>query len=348
MKNFLASFCLCLSFFLSPGQTPYYSLFLIGDTGEDTTAGPALKLLQKNILACGKKSGLVFLGDNIYPNGFNPKTERKLFCQLALIKDYKGMWCFIPGNHDWDAQRKGGLKAVCSQHRSIAEWTAKNAPASREIGIPFMPQPGFPGPSCYSPNDKLLFVFIDTQWFLHYGKVMTTGTRKQTGERFFHELDSVITMGKQQNKQVVLMGHHPIYTNGLHSRGRQPIRFLVNYTPFQLLGLAGLNRLLSQDLPQPRYGKMRERLLAIIEKHGNVVYASGHEHNLQFFERGNNRFIVSGAGSKTTRLRKRQKHPSTFGSDDRTGFMKMEFYEGGKTKLFVFRTGMDPVLVKEW
>ena len=51
-----------------------YSVYLIGDAGMHPEPGPALILLQKELLA-NPQSAVVFLGDNIYPTGLIVKKR---------------------------------------------------------------------------------------------------------------------------------------------------------------------------------------------------------------------------------------------------------------------------------
>lgn len=57
---------------------------------------------------------------------------------------------------------------------------------------------------------------------------------------------------------------------------------------------------------------MRKQMLSILNKYDNIVFASGHEHNLQCFKEDGNRFVVSGSGSKRSHLKKRKRFDSVF------------------------------------
>ncbi len=55
-----------------------------------------------------------------------------------------------------------------------------------------------------------------------------------------------------------------------------------------------------QDLGHPRYRALRKALLQTFSEHENLIYVSGHEHSLQYFEPepGGTHLIISGAGSR--------------------------------------------------
>ena len=155
-----------------------------------------------------------------------------------------------------------------------------------------------------------------------------------------------MNLAKQNNEQVIITAHHPLFTNGQHSKSKQPMRFLINYTPLQLFGSLGLNRLLSQDMAQPRYKKMRKMMLRAFDQYGNIIYASGHEHNLQCFKEGPNKYIVSGAGSKLSTLRKNKKFDSVFQDDTKSGFIKIEYAVDGNLTTTIYRVDEMPKLLE--
>ena len=340
----MLKFLLKLFFVLSPFTivsqiVQPYSVYLIGDAGEDTIPGKALLMLKEELLV-NSNSTVIFLGDNIYPSGLVAKDRKSalhLESQLQILKDYKGSVYFIPGNHDWQKQGAKGLKRLANQQIYVDEYLKnKSKVANKNLSV-FLPENGLPGPETVMLNDKLRLIIIDTQWFLHYYKKNKIRSKKYTKQLFYSRLDSLLYLAKQNNEKVIITAHHPMFTNGQHSKSRQPMRFLVNKTPIQILGLLGLNRLLSEDLPQPRYKKMRDRMLKSFDQFDNIIYACGHDHNIQCFKNGANRYIVSGAGSKLTPLSNRKKFDPVFQEDTKTGFVKLLFTADGSHTTLVFR-----------
>ena len=70
---------------------------------------------------------VVFLGDNLYPNGLPAEAdpwrregERRLAAQADAALDAGARVLFLPGNHDWDGMRKDGLASVVRQERFLA------------------------------------------------------------------------------------------------------------------------------------------------------------------------------------------------------------------------------------
>jgi hypothetical protein len=323
------------------GQAPF-SVYLIGDAGEDPVPGKALRMLEEQIRS-DSNSAVIFLGDNAYPNGLkkkDPESEANLNSQLQILKGYKGQAYFIPGNHDWNAQKRDGVEVLKDQQVYVNEYISKNTSVKNPVA--FLPADGLPGPVSVMLSEDLRLILIDTQWFLHLFRKNYSGSKKETADKFFYRLDSLLNRAKENNEKVIIAGHHPMYTNGAHSKTKQPLRFLVNYTPFQLFGLMGLNRLYSQDLAQPKYRKFRERLLRSIDAYDDIVYVCGHEHNLQCFYEKKNRFIVSGSGSKLTKLHRKKRFREVFADDKHIGFFRLTAAEGKKFRITVFREDLPP------
>lgn len=325
-----------------------YKVYLVGDAGEDTIPGKALLLLKDELLA-NPNSSVVFLGDNVYPSGLkknNKESVLHLESQLQILKEYKGNVFFIPGNHDWQAQKRNGLNILKDQEVYVQDYLKKNSFVLNKEKTTFLPKDGLPGPETVMLVDHLRLIIIDTQWFLHFYKKNTIGSKKNTKELFYKRLDSLLVVAKTNNEQVVIAAHHPLFSNGQHGKSKQPFRFLINCTPFQLFGLLGINRLYSQDISQPRYKKMRKEMLNIFNKYDNIVYASGHEHNLQCFKEKGNRYVVSGSGSKRSHLMKRKRFDSFFQDDKTTGFIKVEYSEEKYKSTTIYRVGEKELILE--
>jgi hypothetical protein len=122
---------------------------------------------------------------------------------------------------------------------------------------------------------------------------------------------------------------------GHHGKPKQPLRFLINCTPLQVFGLLGLNRMLVQDIHQPRYRRMKNRILSVLDKYPNTVYVSGHEHNLQHFIHNKNHFLVSGSGSKQSPITG-ESTEAKFLNGLEMGFMKVEYTSDGHCRVKVW------------
>ncbi len=328
-------------------QTPSFSIYLIGDAGNDTVTNKTMTLLQQDALT-KPNSAIIFLGDNVYPQGLETlsKSEKKrrlstkrLLSQVEPLKTYKGQVYFVPGNHDWKQGKWQGLKYVKEEARYVDEYFKTTEVANRNEHT-FIPQNGLPGPTSVMLTDKIRLIAIDTQWwlqsqFFHKTQKPAGLNRKQTTDKFYKQLDSLLNAATKNNENVIIAAHHPMFTNGHHSSRLEPLRSLVNYMPLQFFGLIGLNRMLVQDMPQPRYNKMRKKLLAVFNKYEHLIVVAGHEHMLQYFEDGTNTHLVSGSGSKRTHVNK-NRYKANFMNDMENGFYRLDFFSDGNVKANIY------------
>ena len=317
-----------------------FTAFLIGDAGNTLQPNKTLLSLKRQ-LDTTPNSIVFFLGDNIYPHGLDGsiEAEQKLQSQLGILKDYMGEWIFVPGNHDWKAGLWKGYECVIRQQNFIAQ-VAKDSFADKKYRFNhFYPTGGLPGPVNIDVGNAS-FIITDTDWWLQrqfFHKVGKTGSYKNMEAQYLHRLDSLLTLAEQSKKIPLFLSHHPLLTYGFHSKSREPWRFLNNYTPLQLLGLCGGNRALLSDIKQPRYRRMANKLLAVLQKHTPYICVAGHEHNLQHIVQDNAAYIISGAGSKLKPIPEKSKGIAAlhFGKDI-PGFAVLRFLKNMPPKLIVF------------
>lgn len=317
-------------------KTPIYEVLLIGDSGNIKRNQPdELFELLKNNLPKKHPSAVIFLGDNVYPNGLpSEKSLKRADAELVLnkhyeaLKDYKGKVIFISGNHDWNKGKPDGFDYVIRQEKYLEKlFDDKNV---------FLPANGCPGPKEVSINEKVTIVAINTQWWLQTGyKPMgqAQGCGVETEEDFFGKLESILE--KNKHKRVLIIGHYPIYSESLHG-GKYSFKHhlfpLTLYKKNAFLPLPLVGSMLpmyrkyfgaKEDISHPNFRKLRTKLKAIFRKYDNIIYACGHEHNLQYIKKYENHYIVSGAASKSTYVL--QGKYSKFGLAAK-GFFKLKFY----------------------
>ena len=346
MIRIIALLIVCVSGLTSLAQDSLvHSIFLIGDAGKDSSTTENLRALKFEISRF-PESTVLFLGDNIYHDGLSGKDgsekrkrqEKKILTQINSVVGHTGKVYFIPGNHDWKAGRWKGLETMQRQAEFVTIELGKGKSIKNERL--FLPSSGMPGPEVENLADGLKMIAIDTQWWLHsqfFHKVNRPRglNRKETQNLFFKRLDSLMNVMQMAGDQIVIAAHHPLFSNGHHGSPKEPLRFLINYTPFQIFGLMGLNRMLVQDIPQPRYKKMKRRLLRVLENYPGVIFISGHEHNLQYHTYDDDHFLISGSGSKISEL-VGDRYPAKFMEDRYHGFMRLDIHSNGKRICHVY------------
>lgn len=289
-----------------------FSVFLIGDMGALVPGekDPLLEMLHSQLNKFGEKSAIAFLGDNVYPYGIphpehrgRKRAEERLKIQLDLLKNYTGRAVMIGGNHDWNKGREGGYQYILNQEKFVEEYLGR-----KDI---FLSKGGCPDTNVFQLNNKLALVVINTQWYVQSGERpigSKYGCKAITIEDSFKQIENAIAENKDKN--IIIAGHQPLYSYALHGGKFKmkhhifPLRALHKklYLPLPLLGsVYPLYRKwfgAKEDISHPVYRKMKKRLLQIFNSYKGLIYAAGHDHNLQHITRQNNHFIVSGSGSK--------------------------------------------------
>ncbi len=328
-----------------------HSLFLVGDAGKldngHLGTNYVLDAVRTDLEKTQSASTLVFLGDNIYPSGLpskdneaRAKSELILKAQLELAKYCKGNTYFIPGNHDWSERKKNRVKAIKRQEDFIEDYFDKDF----EYDVKMYPGDGCGDPKVKKINKDLVFVFIDSQWWLENwerNKKINKGCDIKSRGDLLTRIEEIFV--EHKNDQIVLLMHHPVYSNGNHgghfsfSDHLFPLRTLKSYLwiPLPLVGsLYPVVRETSgsvQDLSNRKYQELTQGINQIaIDLDVHVIFASGHEHSLQYFDRDKVKHIISGSGSKHSFAQAGRE--ADFVREAR-GYAKVLFYEDTETWL---------------
>lgn len=316
-----------------------HQFFLVGDAGNaaiNATTPPLLSLEQR-LINNPERTTVLFLGDNIYPKGLPKKSDpsyalakHRLETQINAVKNFNGNHIFIPGNHDYYSN---GIKGLKRQEKLIENALGKGS---------FLPENGCPITSVKIGKDIALII-IDSQWYLenwNHNPTMNNRCEIKTREDFFLEFESLIK--KNRSKTTIVALHHPLLTDGAHG-GKFSFKQHIapsNKYPIPVLGtLTNLIRKMGgvtpQDVQNPSYRTLINRLSTISQNSERVVFISGHEHSLQYLETESVKQIVSGSGCKTSGV-KRSKH-SNFASPN-LGYAILSVYKDGSTQVEFIET----------
>lgn len=337
-------------FVLQPlfGQQNEFSLYLIGDAGEEGPVRDKLKQALKKNYDATVPSVVIFLGDNIYPKGMPLEGEKDreeaqqiLESQIGMVESFRSEIIFVPGNHDWKKGKSEGLERILEQ----AKWISHLDSLDRR-DIEFFPQGGCPGPVEVPLSNNLVLAIIDSQWFLHpWDK--PEGDDSPCDVKY--PADMVVKLEdileRNKGKRIVVAAHHPIYTYGEHGGV-----FTVNnhlfplldlnkklYIPLPIVGsLYPLYRTIIgdiQDTQHPVNKRYRQVIASLLEKYPGTIYANGHEHALQYSTKDDVHYVTSGSGSKNTFVK--EKGYARFVSDA-NGFVRIDIKDNGSTALHYF------------
>lgn len=334
-----------------PAPDVVTSVFLIGDAGAVHDSDAVLVELTRQARAAPRESAIVYLGDNAYPRGLplpddhlREQTEKRLDRQIAVARESGIKAYFIPGNHDWARMTQEGWDAVRRSETFIkvrGEGLAQQAPRN-----------GCPGPEVVDVGKVIRLVLLDTQWWLHRADFPRPIDSVSTCVEYSQKL--ILTrlqniLSDSGGRRVIVAGHHPIATKSEHSgyftwqAHLFPLRAIRSWLwiPLPLIGslypMARGNGLFgyAQDMSSRAYTHMRAEILHALAPHPPMLYASGHDHNLQVFKGPVAAYsIVSGSGTSG--------HESPVGWTASTlyavsapGFMRVDVDRSGRVRLTV-------------
>ena len=331
-----------------------YRLLLLGDGGTPKPGEPVLKTLTEWARKDATRTSVVFLGDNMYPEGM---TERKrheaparLMPQLAVVKTSGAHGLFIPGNHDWAKGSTEGLRALLAQEKFINDALGGDAN--------FLPSGGSPGPVVLElprTNPVLRLIVLDTQWWLHRHEKPEKSPEQVIDELIAH-LDTALP--------VIVVGHHPLETYGSHGGFFDwkahlfPARVIKKWlwVPIPIVGSAypyvrwHLYRS-DQDMNGARNKNMVAALnRAFATEKGTplLIYAAGHEHSLQVLKSDVADYLLVSGGAASRKVTEVMSGDNTLFAHQHTGFMAIDFLSDGKILLQVVEPEDSGVLFHRW
>lgn len=312
-----------LYLFFSAHFTWAQTIYLIGDAGKiNKKSASVFKALQKGLKEDNNVSILI-LGDNIYSEGLvSNEGQEILDRQLSGLKNIEGLKLFLPGNHDWHNSKKEGLLTLKNQEAYIESYG--------DSSYLFSPNAGEPGPEWFSLSNDILLVSIDTQWWIHkFEKDLCCTTCSES--HFLEAMDSLFLAN--QNKQIIVAGHHPLYSLGHHGGH---FSFKDHMEPFPLVGSSIiLSKWLfpsRQEINNRKFKSLKRGLETIFEKNPETIYVSGHDHSLQYLKRKHSHYLISGSSSKSTYVKEGKGVDYTY---EGFGFMKLKLI-GNKRELYIY------------
>ena len=335
-----------------------YRLLLLGDGGEPKPDEPVLKTLGEWARKDPTKTSIIFLGDNMYPEGMTERrkheAEERLTPQLSVVKTAGVHGLFIPGNHDWVNGKAEGLRAVLAQEKFINEAFASE--------MNFLPSGGSPGPVALElpkTNPAVRLIVLNTQWWLHQHE-KPQKSHNTIIEKLIGLLDTELP--------VIVVGHHPLETYGPHggyfdwkthlfpARDLKgwlwiPVPILGSFYPYWREYLYKSD----QDISGTRNKNMVAQLNHAFSMRKStdqdaslLIYAAGHDHSLQVLEDDIvDYLLVSGAAARR-KVTEVMSGENTLFAHQHTGFMVVDFFTNGKVLLRVVEPEGQGVLFHRW
>jgi len=280
-----------------------HRVILIGDAGEAEPQDPVLEEMRRVASELDtKRTTIIFLGDNIYPDGLPPrdypgydKARARLEAQIDPAIASGATTVFVPGNHD---HRSGGERAVIRQAKYIEAYSGGAAES--------LPRGTCPGPIVRDVGKRLRLVYVDSEWLMRRTRLHPcAGGDPEADIDPSQDVYAAISaaLGGADGRLVIIASHHPLTTYGMHG-GFYPWQVhlfpLWNVPELQgtpapyVFPLPVLPTLLyvwprqaglytPDDLGSTKYQESIADLDAVFRRHPDVqaLVASGHDHNLQ-------------------------------------------------------------------
>lgn len=317
------------------------TFYLIGDAGyaQPKQSTPGLLALEKYLENHKQKGNYaIFLGDNIYPDGMPKKNEKdraiaehRLDTQIDAVKNFDGQVYFIPGNHDWYNEGLRGLE----REEKYFEKKLKDKKVFR------------PAKGCALESieitENIQLIILDSQWYLEdwdkHPTINDNCPEIKTREAMFLEIESEFK--KNQDKTIVFALHHPLYTNGVHGGQYAAVKHLYpsqRKIPVPVLGSLAMQirtagAISTQDNQNKQYKSLVRRLETLARGSNRIIFASGHEHSLQYIEHNGIKQIVSGAGAKYSYANLSNNGLFAYGGQ---GFARLDIHKDGSSWVSYF------------
>lgn len=317
-------------------------LFLIGDAGRPLQpTEPMLTALQQVLVKKDTtRSLVVFLGDNVYPDGLPPEghpyrneAERILRAQIAVLRATGVPGVFVPGNHDWHAGGPEGLRRILLQDRFI---DTEGAPVAQ-----MLPNDGCPGPEVVDVGERLRLIVLDTQWWLndfHPDRPEDFACASESKQNVVNRIHAALWSAG--TRESVVVAHHPLVSGGPHGGYFDG--------PARVLGPAVRMGVGDQNLYSAEYLHMIGALTAVMAAKPPLAYAAGHEHNLQVLKGASARYyLVSGSGIYG-HLSPARVVEQTLYARAMSGFMRLTLLKDGRSRLGVWVVLPDGKVVEEF
>jgi len=326
-----------------------HSVILIGDVKYPSFDNSVMKLLKEKLEEIKDKGSLIFLGDVVYPKGLPDEesgeyavAKSDLDAILLTVKDFKGNIIFMPGNHDWQKGGRDGWNHVKNAEAYVHAFFGRENV--------YMPGNGCPGPVEVHLSDDVVAIVFDTQWWFqkHAKPGPDDGCDFEDEAGLFVQIEDIIR--RNNEKKILFAAHHPLFSVGSHGGFFPASRLLFPLLDFNkslYIPLPGFiytwyRKFLGhiQDISHPEYKILRQTLLNIFEEYPDVIYASGHEHNLQFFEYNKLHHIVSGGGGEGTYIAKKKKKTDFAYASQ--GLSILNYYQNGDVWVEYWEPGESP------
>ncbi|MBU2947158.1 BamA/TamA family outer membrane protein [Zobellia uliginosa] len=308
-----------------------HQVYLLGNTTDIDMESPFYDSLSSVFPSTAPFT--VILNGDLINSGYSKEPtfqdSLKIDKLLRSITTFKnGKVVIIPGDRDWANSRKKGLSSVNKLEKLIKSMDFNN--------VKWAIKKGCPGPDIIDITEHLILVSINTQWYNHPFEKPDATTAEcgiATERDFLIELENAVE--DSEDKNILVAGHFPLESLGNYGGHFQ----FSKYVSPPLLGslIAGYRQNIgsSVDIVNKRFNAIRGSIGNIVLRKGSVIYAAGHEKNLQVLRMGENYIINSGAPTKAKYVAKDKEH--TLFARAIPGLVELDYYSSGKVGYIIHK-----------
>ncbi len=306
---------------------PTHGVYLIGNTANANLDNLVLRSLQKQLEATKFPAKLLFLGDLIDHNGLVKSSDDNNLVLLRKLsevsqKNKNIQTYFLSGDRDWDNSGPNGVQNI---HQLAQQLTI--------AGAELIPKDACPGPISIELDDLTTLIIFNSQWFMHpHDRPVSPDTDCPIISEFDFWDELKDHLDDAEGKNVLLAAHHPIYSGGQYA-GKK----LSGYHAIPIIGTMYVSYRQqignTRDMSNAAYQNFNQHLREILQDYPSVIYASGHEMDLQVQQIEDHYHLNSGAATTTKSVKHTKNH--IFSSSEK-GYMKLEYFADGQVQLKTF------------
>ena len=321
---------------VAPVGEPEYSTFMVGDLGYDYARGlTTLDAMVRAMPPGKKKSSLMLLGDITGKKGLlkqGGEERDQLGAISKLLSQVPGKVFYTPGENELGRDGDfGSLDRLEDYFEDNEEKFGKK--------VHFMPNKQCSGPDDEEIFERVGLIGINTAWYLAdwtRDEEVSEGCDYRNRDAMMAALVDEIKGYRDQVK--IIMMHHPTQSNG--NRGGKfslvqhlfPLADVIlgAYIPLPVVGsiiraVQGVGGG-TQDVQNLRYQRFINKLKTGIDDEANIIFVSGHEHNMMLVHEKEYMQIVAGSGSI--------RGPANAGNNanfvaGQIGYSRLDFYPDG-------------------
>ena len=315
-----------------PTAEPSYSVYFTGSAwgADDYAEAPALALAKEVLAKAPEQAHMLFLGDNIGPNGMPGKKrealrdERRaqLDLQLDVVEDFRGRAVWLHGDRDW---RRYGMDGVEREEDYL-----ENNYRDGEENV-MLPKNACGDPVTLEVHDDVAILIVNSQWFItDWSKYreLNEGCLAQSRKYFRWLLAGAVK--DVRFKHVVVAMHHPMMSRGPRGGEHNLGSFFRGGFFGPITNFFRYKIGVPQDLIAPRMVELRDMLEGAFDDHTTVTFVSGHEYLLQKGTYGGHPVVGSGTAVHQDPGKVGQRTKFTAGVP---GIAALHYYENGEAWL---------------